>query len=91
VENNNGLENINMFKYLFQFTILTLLTIFSLRYLEIFSDYKEVILECTLILVIPALYTVFKFIKENKRAPNKSEKKKLTYFSVIILWLILGH
>ncbi len=90
IENNHNIENINLFKYLLLFTIVSLLTIFGLRSVDLFSDYKEVIIESTLILVIPSLYTVFKFVQENKRIPTKSEKRKLVSFSIVLSWLILG-
>lgn len=90
IENNRNIENINLFRYLLIFVILSSFTIFGSYSVEFLSGYKEVLIKSCLILTIPPLYTIFKFVKANKRIPNKSEKKKLIWCSILIVWLIAG-
>jgi uncharacterized membrane protein len=40
------------------------------------------------ILMASAMYTAIKFIQDNKRIPNKSEKTKLVWSSLAVSWLL---
>jgi len=87
-EKDNEVQKINLFKYLLLLTILTLLALFVFDSIELFSDYKQLIIGFTLVFVIPSLYVVYKFVKDNNRIPNKLEKRKFILCSILNGWLV---
>ena len=86
--NDSGVENTNLVKYILLFVILSAVII-SVSYLvELKGGYIEVLIKSSFILFIPSLSIIFKFVQDNKRVPSKLEKRKLIWYSILIIWLI---
>ncbi len=82
------MESVNIRKYIISFSacytigVVTVFIVLTVLDLEGNSGISVGIL------IASALYAVIKFIDDNKRAPNKTEKNKLVWQSLLMSWLV---
>ena len=81
-------ENIVINKYIIKFSIAYAIGLVVLTAIFNFFDLDHSTGASIGILIGAAMYSVGKFIEENKRTPNKTEKSKLVWSSFFISWVL---
>ncbi len=80
-------ENIHIGKYILRFAVVYLFVTLIVAAVLIIVDLNNNSLS-PVILMLSAMMAGEKFIKDNKRLPNSSEKVKLISYSLLVAWLI---
>ena len=79
-------QNINITKYIVKFSLGYVFGLIALTVIFHIFDLDSNSGASIGVLIGAAVYAVGKFIQENKRVPNKEEKSKLVWSSLIISW-----
>ncbi len=81
-------QPIDINKYIYKFSIVYAIGLIALTAIFNIFDINHSSGVSIAILIAAAMYTVGKFIEENKRTPNKKEKSKLVWSSLIVSWVL---
>ena len=81
-------QDVNINRYIFKFSIAYFVGIIALAVILHVFELEHNSGASIAVLIGAAMYCVGKFIEENKRIPNKSEKSKMIWFSLLASWLI---
>lgn len=79
-------QDIDTNKYILKFGIAYIIGLIALAAIFHFLDLNGGSGASIGVLIGAAMYSVGKFIEENKRIPNKKEKSKLVWFSLLASW-----
>jgi hypothetical protein len=84
-------EVIGVKKYIIRFVIAYILLIFIISIIEILFSIDTTDTTSSFIASImgASMYTILKFIENNKRIPYNSEKIKLVWLSLFVIWIHL--
>lgn len=81
-------QDVNINKYIIKFSLAYFIGIIALAVILNIFDIEHNTGASIAVLIGAAIYCVGKFIEENKRIPNKVEKSKMVWLSLIASWLI---
>jgi hypothetical protein len=81
-------QSVDINKYILKFSIAYAIGLVAVTAIFYIFDLNGSSGVSIVLLISAAMYAVGEFIKEHKRTPNKSEKYKLAWLSLIISWVM---
>lgn len=81
-------QEVNLTTYIVRFSIIYVCFMICMGFIMALLPFDSNSGGTAASLIIAAMFTVIKFIKDHKRIPNKSEKMKLTLFSFLASWIV---
>lgn len=84
-------EIVNIKKYIIKFIIAYIVLLLIMSVIEVFflEDPIDNTSLFTSVILASAMYTMTKFVTNNVRVPHKSEKVKLVWSSLLVIWIHL--